>query len=73
MDYISENVKLLYGDCLERMKEIPDNSVDFLITDPPFGLKNEEDIIIVLKALEEANRICKNMIILMDYRNFLAN
>lgn len=35
-DYISENVKLLYGDCLERMKEIPDNSVDLIVTDPPY-------------------------------------
>jgi DNA modification methylase len=26
---------LLQGDCLERMKEIPDNSVDSIVTDPP--------------------------------------
>ena len=25
------------GDCLERMKEIPDASVDFILTDPPYG------------------------------------
>ena len=25
------------GDCLERMKEIPDNSVDLVLTDPPYG------------------------------------
>jgi len=30
--------KLLLGDCLERMKEIPDNSVDSIVTDPPYGL-----------------------------------
>jgi site-specific DNA-methyltransferase (adenine-specific) len=29
---------LLQGDCLERMKEIPDNSVDSIVTDPPYGL-----------------------------------
>ena len=28
--------KLMYGDCLERMKEIPDNSIDCIITDPPY-------------------------------------
>ncbi len=28
--------KLMYGDCLERMKEIPDNSIDCVITDPPY-------------------------------------
>jgi len=29
---------LLQGDCLERMKEMPDNSVDSIVTDPPYGL-----------------------------------
>ena len=29
--------KLLHGDCLERMKEIPDGSVDLILTDPPYG------------------------------------
>ena len=36
MDYINENVKLLCGDCLERMKEIPKKSVDLIVTDPPY-------------------------------------
>ena len=27
----------MFGDCLERMKEIPDNSVDMVLTDPPYG------------------------------------
>jgi len=35
MDYITENVKLLCGNCLERMKEIPDKSVDFILGDLP--------------------------------------
>ena len=30
-------IKLMQGDCLERMKEIPDNSVDMVLTDPPYG------------------------------------
>lgn len=29
-------VDLRQGDCLEIMKDIPDKSVDLLITDPPF-------------------------------------
>ena len=29
-------VKLLQGDCLELMKDIPDGSVDCIITDPPY-------------------------------------
>ena len=28
---------LMLGDCLERMKEIPDGSVDLVLTDPPYG------------------------------------
>lgn len=36
-DYKDENVWLMKGDCLERMKEIPDSSVDAIITDPPYG------------------------------------
>jgi len=28
---------LMQGDCLERMKEIPDGSVDMVLTDPPYG------------------------------------
>jgi len=28
---------LMRGDCLERMKEIPDSSVDMVLTDPPYG------------------------------------
>lgn len=27
----------MQGDCLERMKEIPDGSVDLVLTDPPYG------------------------------------
>ena len=30
-------IKLMKGDCLIRMKEIPDKSVDAIITDPPYG------------------------------------
>lgn len=33
------DVQLLLGDCLERMKELPDNSVDSVVCDPPYGLK----------------------------------
>lgn len=32
-----EEVKLLQGDCLELMKDIPDRSVDMVLTDPPYS------------------------------------
>ena len=31
-------INLMLGDCLERMKEIPDGSVDLILTDPPCKL-----------------------------------
>ena len=30
-------IDLKHGDCLELMKEIPDGSVDMVLTDPPYG------------------------------------
>ncbi len=30
-------VKVMQGDCLEIMKEIPDGSVDMVLADPPYG------------------------------------
>lgn len=30
-------MNLIHGDCLELMKEIPDNSIDMVLTDPPYG------------------------------------
>ena len=39
-------MNLILGDCLEKMRELPDNSVDSIITDPPYGLSkiDEESI-----------------------------
>lgn len=31
-------MRLLLGDCLDKLKELDDNSVDSIITDPPYGL-----------------------------------
>jgi site-specific DNA-methyltransferase (adenine-specific) len=31
-------IDLLLGDCLERMRELPDACVDAIVTDPPYGL-----------------------------------
>ena len=43
-------IKLLHGDCLELMKDIPDKSIDMILTDPPYGIdfqsqrkKNKDD------------------------------
>lgn len=31
-------IELIHGDCLEKLKDLPDNSVDSIVTDPPYGL-----------------------------------
>lgn len=31
-------INLMQGDCLELMKDIPDGSVDMVLTDPPYGM-----------------------------------
>jgi len=31
-----------HGDCLELMKEIPDNSIDCIITDPPYNISQKD-------------------------------
>ena len=30
--------QLLHGDCLDKLKEMDDNSVDATVHDPPYGL-----------------------------------
>jgi len=32
-----DDCQLMYGDCLERMKEIPDRSIDMILCDLPYG------------------------------------
>lgn len=33
-------MKLILGDCLEKMKDIPDRSIDMVVTSPPYNLGN---------------------------------
>lgn len=35
-------------DCLEGLKKLPDNSIDSIVTDPPYGLSKEPNIVEVL-------------------------
>ena len=54
-------INLMQGDCLERMKEIPDGSVDMILTDPPYGTTAcKWDSIIDLPLMwEQLKRIIK--------------
>ena len=60
-DVVTNEYSLLFGDCLERMKEIPDGSVDMILTDPPYGTtKNKWDSIIPFEPMwEHLKRIIK--------------
>lgn len=53
--------KILQGDCLELMKDIPDNSIDMILCDLPYGVTAPEwDIIIPISKLWfEYKRIIK--------------
>ena len=69
------SINLILGDCLEKMKEIPDTSIDAVITDPPYGinflsprtddhhkLENDEDIDVgklYFKFMPEVKRVLK--------------
>lgn len=54
-------IKLMKGDCLERMKEIESGSVDMILTDPPYGTTQcKWDSIIPLEPMwEQLRRIIK--------------
>lgn len=57
-----DDIRLLQGDCLELMKNIPDNSIDAIICDLPYGTtKCPWDIVIPFDKLwEQYNRIIKD-------------
>ena len=60
-DFKNENLWLMKGDCLERMKEISDGSVDMILTDPPYGTTAcKWDSIIPLESMwKQLKRIIK--------------
>lgn len=31
-------IEVINGDCVEKLKDLPDNSIDSVVTDPPYGL-----------------------------------
>ena len=54
-------IELMQGDCLERMEEIPDGSVDMVLTDPPYGATAcKWDSVIPLEPMwEQLKRVIK--------------
>ena len=59
---MANDILLMQGDCLERMKEIPDGSVDMVLCDLPYGVtaRNKWDVVIPFAPLwEQYHRISK--------------
>jgi len=54
-------INLMQGDCLEVMKDIPDGSVDMVLTDPPYGTTQcKWDSVIPFEPMwEQLNRVTK--------------
>lgn len=55
-------IQLLHGDCLELMKDIPDGSVDLVLTDPPYSTtQNKWDSVIPFEPLwSQYRRVIKD-------------
>ena len=53
--------KILHGDCIDLLKNIPDNSIDMVLCDLPYGTTQcKWDITIPMNKLWQAyNRVCK--------------
>ena len=60
-DVKTESLWLMQGNCLDRMKEIPDGSVDLVLTDTPYQkTQNSWDSIIPLEPMwEQIKRVIK--------------
>ena len=55
-------MELINGDCLEEMKNIPDNSVDMILTDPPYGTTacKWDSVVPISPMWDELKRIIKD-------------
>ncbi len=55
-------MELLHGDCLELLQNIPDKSIDMILTDPPYGTTSckWDSVIPFDKMWEQLNRIIKD-------------
>ena len=57
-----KNNIIYHGDCIEGMKILPDNSVDMVLSDPPYGTtRNKWDTVVDMDAFwKEIKRVTKN-------------
>ena len=66
--YQEEDITIYNADCLEIMKDIPDKSIDLVLTDPPYNVKKDflnddlsrvEFIDFIKKFINESLRVSK--------------
>ena len=64
-------MKLFNGNCLEVMKKLPNNSINFILTDLPYGTTQSKwDNIIAYKPMwEQIKRVRKNNIAIALFGN----
>jgi DNA modification methylase len=62
LDKKHKDIWVMQGCCLDRLKEVPDNSVDLVLCDPPYGTtRNKWDSVIDLTRLwKELKRVSKD-------------
>ena len=74
-------ISIKQGDCLELMKDIPDKSIDMILTDPPYGMnfqshrrkniyekiKNDENLDFLDDFFKECNRVLKKIRLFMYF------
>jgi DNA modification methylase len=69
---------IVHGDCIKAMREMPGNSVDFILTDPPYlvnyrdrsgrSIQNDANVDWLKPAMAEAFRVLKqNRVAIMFY------
>jgi len=70
-DYIN---KIICGDCLEVMKNIPEDSIDLIVTDPPYGIKYANWDNKIIDISKESYRVLKlngSIVIFSGWSNVL--
>lgn len=67
-----QQIRLIYDDCLEVMKSIPNESIDLIVTDPPYLINykshwcyskvitGDNDYDLIEKSIKEMYRVLKN-------------
>lgn len=46
------NYRLMKGDCIELLQQLPDNSIDLIVTDPPYNISQNNNF----NTMKSANR-----------------